>query len=338
MRRLLLALLLISNSAFAADNYTATQGSGTTFRAQDVGSGILSPYLILGNTSGTSILGTAGTSNSSVLSIQGIASGTNLPTSHISGSVASGAFVSGSIASGAIVDLGAQADSVCGTATGTCSLISLVKYLNTSVNAAIPAGTNVIGYVGGDGTAGTASTHVLSIQGIASMTPILTTTTLNAETTKVIGTVRSVGNVGGVFDAVIGAAPPANGIQTVALTSGATGGLIQPLIQCNSSVVYDASTNGSTELVALTSGRTIYVCGYSIMAGGTVNVKLIYGTGTACATGSANMTPTYQLLAQVGIVDGSPFNRGLKTASANALCINTSAGVSTQAIVYYAVL
>lgn len=135
-----------------------------------------------------------------------------------------------------------------------------------------------------------------------------------------------------------GAAPPA-GVQYIgANTSGATGGLVQGLIQCDSTAIYDASTNGSTELVALTSGRTIYVCGYTILAGGTVNVKLIYGTGTACATGSTNMTPAYQLTAQAGVSDQSPFSRGLKTASANALCINASAGVAAQAIVYYAKL
>lgn len=40
----------------------------------------------------------------------------------------------------------------------------------------------------------------------------VTQSTLAAETTKVIGTVRNVGNVGGVFDAVSGAAVPANAL------------------------------------------------------------------------------------------------------------------------------
>lgn len=44
--------------------------------------------------------------------------------------------------------------------------------------------------VSGQGTAGTAATGVVTVQGIAAMTPFLTTTTLNAETTKVIGTVN----------------------------------------------------------------------------------------------------------------------------------------------------
>src|SRR5712671_5280679 len=61
------------------------------------------------------------------------------------------------------------------------------------------------------GTAGAANANILSVQGIASMTPFLATATLNAETTKVIGTVRNVGNVGGVFDAIgQNVAAPAN--------------------------------------------------------------------------------------------------------------------------------
>lgn len=140
------------------------------------------------------------------------------------------------------------------------------------------------------------------------------------------------------WQSATGAAPPANAAYLGANGSGATGGLLAGLKQCDATAIYDASTSGSTELVALTSGRTIHVCGYSILSGGTVNVKLIYGTGTACATGSNNMTPAYQLTAQVGLVDGSPFARGLKTASANALCINTSAGIAVQAIVYYSVI
>lgn len=203
------------------------------------------------------------------------------------GSFAAGAFAAGALATGAGVDgwdltQGAKADGACSTATGTCSVVALLKFLNTAAGSSTPAGTNVIGKTGIDQT---------------------TDGTTNL--------------------AAIGAQAGASGATT-------------RLIQCDSTAVYDASTSGSTQLVALTSGKTIYVCGYSIMGGGTVNVKLIYGTGTACATGSANMTPAYQLTAQAGIVDKSPFYSGLKTAASSALCINASGAVAAQAIVYYA--
>lgn len=144
--------------------------------------------------------------------------------------------------------------------------------------------------------------------------------------------------VAGFAVGATGAAPPANAHYLGANASGATGGLLAGVIQCDKSITYDASTSGSTELQALTAARTIYVCGYTVAAAGTVNVKLIYGTGTACATGSNNLTPAWQLIAQAGVGDASTFWRGMKTASANALCINTSAGVAVQAIVYYTIL
>ena len=113
------------------------------------------------------------------------------------------------------------------------------------------------------------------------------------------------------------------------------GGNLTGQIGCGSSIVYDASTNGATQLVALSSGKVIYVCGYTILASGTVNVELDYGTGTNCGTGNNKITPAYQLTAQVGAVDGSPIYRGLATIASNELCIKTSAGVAVQAIVYY---
>lgn len=147
---------------------------------------------------------------------------------------------------------------------------------------------------------------------------------------------------GNLYGAVNGSVPPGDNdvgkIRIRALASGATGGLAADIVQCDQKAIYDASTSGSTELVALTAARSIYICGKVLFSAGTVNVKLIYGTGTACATGSANLTPAYQLTAQVGLVDASPFYRGSKTASANALCINTSAGVAVQAEVYYSIL
>lgn len=75
-----------------------------------------------------------------------------------SGAVASGAVASGALAAGAGTDgwdstQGAKADSVCGTATGTCTLMALIKFLNNAATASTPAGTATIG-----GTIPTAAT------------------------------------------------------------------------------------------------------------------------------------------------------------------------------------
>jgi hypothetical protein len=108
-------------------------------------------------------------------------------------------------------------------------------------------------------------------------------------------------------------------------------------ITCNAAVVYDASTSGSTQLVAADpNGASVYVCGYAFLASGTVNVELDYGTGTACATGTKKIIPAYQFTAQTGMSDQSPIFRGLYAPSGTALCIKTSGGVAVQAVVYYA--
>lgn len=102
---------------------------------------------------------------------------------------------------------------------------------------------------------------------------------------------------------------------------------------CNVAAIYDASTNGSTQLVA--SKGVIFICGFSFFSAGTVNVKLIYGTGAACVAGSVNVTPAFQFTAQTGFSDSSSLWRGLTVPAGNALCINTSAGIAVQAIVHY---
>jgi hypothetical protein len=254
----------------------------------------------LRNASGTEI-GTTGAPVQVGAPSGAFASGSFASGSHASGSFASGAFASGSVASGAMVDLGAQADSACGTATGTCSLIALLKYNNTATNGAIPAGTNLIGKVGIDQT-----------------TP--GTTNLVALTPAQVGA------------GATGSAVPANAAYQGVNIGGNTTGLIG----CNSVAKYDASTTGSTELVALTSSQTIRVCGYTIRTGGTAtNVKLVYGTGTNCGTGSTDITPAFQLAANDGQVDRAPYWQGLAGAVSNALCINASGANAVQAIVYY---
>lgn len=108
------------------------------------------------------------------------------------------------------------------------------------------------------------------------------------------------------------------------------------MTSCNAAAVYDASTNGATQLVALATGKSIYVCGYTLFAAGTASVSLVSGTGSNCATGQTAETPAFQLTAQTGVADSSPYFRGMITASDTALCIKTSAGVAVQAVVFYA--
>lgn len=109
-------------------------------------------------------------------------------------------------------------------------------------------------------------------------------------------------------------------------------------VGCNSAAVYDSSAlSGLTQIISAgTAGEAIYICGYTFLAAGTVNVELDYGIGATCQTGTKKITPAYQLTTQTGVSDGSQYFRGLAAPSGNALCIKTSGAVAVQALVYYA--
>lgn len=73
--------------------------------------------------------------------------GSGLPTGS-GGGAGGGGGGAVTIADGADVTQGAKADSVCGTATGTCSVSALLKYIANAVSSQIAAGTAYIGQVG----------------------------------------------------------------------------------------------------------------------------------------------------------------------------------------------
>lgn len=139
----------------------------------------------------------------------------------------------------------------------------------------------------------------------------------------------------------------ANGDRAVAQV-GSTGGLKTEIIagagfDCTGHAIYSASTNGNTELVAISGSTVVYVCGYIITTSQTtaVNVRLVRGTGTACATNETSMTPTYVLQAPAsvgptGITSMIGGHTGHKTAAGDALCIETNQAVAVQAEVWYA--
>lgn len=105
---------------------------------------------------------------------------------------------------------------------------------------------------------------------------------------------------------------------------------------CNQSAFYDNNTSGSTLLVTGVATKGIYVCGWNIWSGGTVSVKLVYGTGATCGSGTTAITPAFQFTAQTGDVDHLPVYTGITPVPvSNNLCINASSGVAVQAVVYF---
>lgn len=97
--------------------------------------------------------------------------------------------------------------------------------------------------------------------------------------------------------------------------------------------VISTASSGNVELVALTAGQTIYVCDWTLVATGAVAVQIVYGTGSACGTGETDMTGAMPLAANGGWTHN--YDGRLKTAEANALCIELSAAVQVDGVVTY---
>jgi len=335
MKRILLALafaLAVLQGAKAADNYTATAGSGLTFAAKDNGSGVLFNRIILCDNTTTTQCVTV--DSSGVLSVKSSTLATAANQTSVIGTKAPGTAASNSLLAGGIYNSGGvtltdgQQAALQFTSAG--SLNVAVTNANANGQATMANSSPVVIAsnqsnltVIGAGSAGTANSGVVTVQGIASMTPILA-------------------NPGTAANWGIGATasgPPANGVYIAANGSGATGGQLAGLKTCDLHAKYDASDNGSITMVTGVSGRKVYICGYLMATGGTAtNLKLREGSDANCATNAADLTPAYQLVANDKIGVSSAFWTGL-VVSTNAyyVCINASAGNAHQAELWYTI-
>lgn len=199
------------------------------------------------------------------------------------------------------------------------------------------------------GTAGTASAEVVTVQGIASMTPFLTTTTLNAETTKVIGTVN--------VAAAQSIAATQSGTWTVqpGNTANTTAWLVRPNDGTRSAIIDPCEANlqsyatgvitsaTTTRIVAPSASNKTYACMFFVKASAADNVGVYEGTGGTCGTGKTGVlggtTTANGLVLATG--DGLLLQAGgkvaaMQTAGTNVdLCLETStAGPFVYAIKY----
>lgn len=102
------------------------------------------------------------------------------------------------------------------------------------------------------------------------------------------------------------------------------------------SAAINISTATTTQLVALASGKAIYVTAMDVVAGGTGNITFEYGTGTNCGTGTTVLTGAYNLVAQSGLAKGNGAGAVWIVPAGNALCALTSAAVQMSGSVSYA--
>jgi hypothetical protein len=114
-----------------------------------------------------------------------------------------------------------------------------------------------------------------------------------------------------------------------------SGGNLTGLIQADSSAPINVSTATTTQLVALSSGKKIYVTSLDVIAAGTGNITFEYGTGTNCGTGTNLLTGAYNLTAQAGLAKGNGLGPVLVVPASNALCVLTSAAVQMSGSIAY---
>ena len=210
------------------------------------------------------------------------------PTSHVSGSVLSGAF-----AQGAIVDLGAIGNTVCATDNGVaCTLMSLVMRtnanlttLNTTAGSAIPAGAAIIGKFGIDQTTpGTTNLVALAANQSVNTAQVNGVTVLTG--TGATGTGAQRVTVATDTATVAGSATLPAGTNTI----GTVGQLPYPVGATPITASATGTTVATSATLAGTSGKTTYICGYSIRANATAATTVTNTiTGVITATLSSIM-------------------------------------------------
>jgi hypothetical protein len=111
---------------------------------------------------------------------------------------------------------------------------------------------------------------------------------------------------------------------------------------CNQSKFLQMTTATTTEIVPLVAGQKVRVCGYEIQGSTTATattLKLVYGTGTACATGAVQLTPAWNMPASstaLPMAAGTGAGELFATAAGNALCSTSSAAGTVNIRVTFA--
>ncbi len=106
-------------------------------------------------------------------------------------------------------------------------------------------------------------------------------------------------------------------------------------VQAALSVPISVAAATTTQLVALSAGKRIYITAWDVISAGTGTVTLVYGTGTNCGSGTTSLTGAYPLIAQAGIAKGNGLGPILFVPAGNAICIAVSTSVQVSGSLSY---
>jgi hypothetical protein len=113
------------------------------------------------------------------------------------------------------------------------------------------------------------------------------------------------------------------------------GEVVHTVLYCPHSAAISTSSSGLTQIVAASSGLSIYICNVSLSNAAGVNIQFVQGTmvSTPCDTGTSNLTGNFQNVATASLF--APTNP-ITTGAGNSLCINLGASVDVEGVVSYA--
>lgn len=357
-------LLLLGVPAHAADDYTATAGSGLTFRAKDVGGlGKLYPAFIPYNSSGVELFTSSnpGEVDPATPANWSIGStGVAVPArATYMGILSSGNLVGwdGSVKQAAAANLNAT---VVGTGTfavqagqsgvwnvGQTGAWAVTANAGTNLNTsllALESGGNLATLAGAVSSA-VVQSNTKQINGVATSTG-----------TGAVGTGSQRVAVGTDTATIAGSAPGTAGspsTQVVSVQGVASGTPIpvsltstDPCSGAKSSADFSSSTSGGS-IIAAVSAKKHYLCSVTIVTSQAANVSLIEGTGASVCTGGT--TAAVYLNTGVTASNGAPFgaNGGVQAGAGSAtiaqsgtanqnLCVAFTTTNSPQVVVHVA--
>ncbi|HTZ67921.1 MAG TPA: hypothetical protein VMB83_10730 [Roseiarcus sp.] len=197
---------------------------------------------------------------------------------------------------------------------------------SATYNGMLVSGGNMVGASGSAWGSAPTGLNVLGVNAdvLSSALPTGAATAANQEVTAAGTSATSAQAVQGVTG---GVPMPTNAANT--------GGSLTSIIQAGASVPINISTATTTQLVGASTGKSIYVTAWDVIAAGTGNITLEYGTGSNCGTGTTALTGTYSLTAQFGIAKGNGLGPVLVVPSGNALCVLTSAAAPMSGSLSY---
>lgn len=185
---------------------------------------------------------------------------------------------------------------------------------NVSGTVSLPTGASTSAKQPALGTAGTASTDVITVQGIASMTKLLVTPDSVALPANQSVNINQVG----------GTAVVADPCQAIAKTNVAV------------------SQATSTQIITGTSSKKTYICSIMLVAGAAENIAVTAGTGSVCATGASAIIGSTTVANGLVLAANGGFSHGSGvatvasgTVNADNVCILQSGSVRVSGVITY---